>query len=154
MTQFSDAKREDVAVISGGARYQTLPTAEAYADGPVTRAYTAGATLAAKDIVFLNTSAQWVLADANSAATLSVGTLGVVVIGGSSGDTVTVALRGAVVKFAAASFTAGPYWLSETPGPGTTTKPTSGTSNLILAFFAPTTTTCHVEMIGFAVSGA
>lgn len=154
MSQFTDAKREDFATISGGARYLQVPTTDTYCDGNVTRAYTAGATLAAKDIVILNTSSQWVLADANNAANLSVGLLGFVVIGGSSGETVTVALSGAIVKLSSASFTQGAYFLSETPGPGTTTRPTTGTSNQILAFYAPTTTTAHIIMSGYSTSGA
>jgi len=154
MTQHGDAKREDVSTISGGANYLQIPTTDTYCEGPVTRAYLAGATLVAKDIVILNTSSQWVLADATAAANLSDGLLGFVVIGGSSGDTVTVALAGSIVKLSSAAFTQGPYYVNPTPGNATTTRPTTGTANQITAFYAPTTTTAHILFTGYSTSGA
>lgn len=157
MTQHGDAKREDVSRLVGGADYLTMPTTDTYVVGPCTREFLSGVTtLSAGQIVSLNSSSVWVLADANTAS-LYDGLLGVVVIGGATGAEVTVALRGSIVYLTAFStLTVGTaYYLSETAGALTATKPTTGTSGQIRVGTAGHSDKLFVEFQGAApVSGA
>lgn len=156
MSQFTDAKREDFSRLLGGAEFITLPGTDTYINGPATRAFTAGATIAAGEAVILNSSSQWVLTDANTAS-LRNGYKGIAAHAASSGDSLVVALPGSILYHTSfATLTVGtPYYLSETAGAITSTVPTTGTSGQIEAGVAVHADMLAVTMRPYAiVSGA
>ena len=156
MTQFGDARREDVSRIIGGGDFIALPGTDTYVQGPATRAFTAGATLAAATAVILNSSSKWVATDANTAS-LYNGLKGIITAAAVDGDSVVVALPGSILYHTSfATLTVGtPYYLSETAGAITSTVPTTGTSGQIEAGVAVHADMLFVTMRPYAiVSGA
>jgi len=123
----------DALILSENAAILVDPAMSA--DGKyngITRAGTAGATLAFGDLVYLDpTDSRWELADANSASGAdgdSRATLGIVVLAAASdGSATTILLYGTVradTAFPSATINA-PLYVSETAGDITNTQPTT-----------------------------
>jgi len=150
MSQFTDAKREDVSRLVGGADYLTLPGTDTYIQGPATRAFNAGATITAGQAVILDSSSTWQLTDANTAS-LRNGYKGIAAHGASSGEALVVALPGSILYHTSfATLTVGtPYYLSETAGAITSTagNVTSGSSGDAGTFVAFPATAANGTMI-------
>jgi len=93
---------------------------------------TAGATLVFGDLCYLNSSSQWVLADADAATTAGSVRLGICVLAATSGNPTSMLLYGTVRSAAfPASLTSGaPLFVSTTAGDITATAP-SGTDDVI-----------------------
>lgn len=94
----------------------------------ITRTGTAGATLAFGDLVYLNSTPKWVLADADAASTSGSVLLGICVLAAASdGDPTTVLLWGNVrADTAFPTMTVGaPQYVSATAGDITGTQPSS-----------------------------
>lgn len=156
MTQYSDAKREDVGRLIAGPDFITAPTTDTYINGPASREFVAGATITATQAVILNSSSKWVLTDANTAS-LYNGLKGIAAHGASSDEALVVALPGSILYHTSfATLTVGTsYFLSETAGAITATMPTTGTSGQIEAGVAVHADKLFVTMRpAVAVSGA
>lgn len=141
---------------AGKATQIVLPTVAAQVIGPVDSTRVSGyTTAAAYDTVILNSSNKWVKADANAAANLSLGILGMVVVGGATDVAITVALKGAFIKTAGTYTLGANQYLSETAAAITETLPSSGSSNQIVVGKAWTTTVLQLLFEGHGVtSGA
>ena len=91
---------------------------------------TAGTTIAIGDIVYLNSSSQWVLADANAEST-SGGLVGLAVESSTSTNPVKVLVKGTLRAATLPSFTAGDtIYISTTAGDVTATAP-SATGDIV-----------------------
>ena len=141
---------------SGLASQIVLPTVAASVIGPVDATRVSGyTTAAAYDVVILNSSNKWVKADANQAAALSLGILGMVVVGGATDVAITVALKGAFIKTAGTYTLGANQYLSETAAAVTETLPSTGTSYQMVVGRAWTTTVLQLAFEGHGVtSGA
>lgn len=143
------------AKTAGLATQIVLPTVAAQVIGPVDATRVSGYTTAAAYDTVILVSNKWQKADANAAASLSLGILGMVVVGGATDVAITVALKGAFIK-TAGTYTAGAnQYLSETAGAITETLPSSGSSNQIVVGKAWSTTVLQLLFEGHGVtSGA
>jgi hypothetical protein len=141
---------------SGKATQIVLPTVAAQVIGPIDATRVSGyTTAAAYDVVILNGSNKWVKADANQSASLSLGILGMVVVGGATDVAITVALKGAFIKTAGTYTLGANQYLSETAAGITETLPASGTSYQMVVGRAWTTTVLQLAFEGHGVtSGA
>lgn len=144
------------AKTAGLATQMVLPTVAGQVIGPIDATRVSGYTTAALyDIVILNSSNKWVKADANQAASLSLGILGMVVVGGATDVAITVALAGAFIKTAGTHTLGANQYLSETAGGFTETLPSTGTSHQLVVAKAWSTTALQLVFAGHGVtSGA
>lgn len=107
-----------------------VPTIDDTCVGNSTTDYALSFTTAATagELVYLNSSAKWALADSDGAAALQSNMLGIVMESGVDGDFVLVALKGSFVYAATVfpTFTIGvPLYVSATPGAITATAPSA-----------------------------
>lgn len=116
-----------------------LPTSDVTAKGgPRTSAFNAGATITAMDLVILDSSALWQKTDANTAS-IYAGMIGMSLESKTSGQAMSVALPGTIIRNDAWSWTPGAtIYMSETAGAITATQ--------------PTTTDAAIRVIGYAVN--
>lgn len=118
----------------------TVPTADTTATGNTTNEFQTSYTTTLGDLVYMTTSGQWALVDANVSTGYDC-LLGVVLQSGiTSGNVVNVALPGSFVYMATAfpTWTIGkPIYISETAGAMTQTQ--------------PTTTDVAIRVVGYAV---
>jgi len=107
-----------------------VPTTDATITGNTISDFSTGATITAGDLVCLNSSAQWVLADADAQST-SIGLLGISMESKTSGQTMRVALPGSLVRFNTWNWTVGsPLYVSSTSGSMSHNIPT-GTGKVV-----------------------
>lgn len=144
-----------VGSVNGSSSEIVLPTVSGSIFGPQTSLFVSGLTSTAiGDAVMLNSSSKWVLMDANTAS-LCAGLTGIAMSVAATDAVVKVALPGSFIK-TAATYTCGTdYFVSETAGAVTSTKPTTGTSAQIIAISGLGSNTGYVKMVAFnPVSGA
>lgn len=144
-----------VDFVTGTGHEIVLPTVSGSIFGPQTSLYVSGLTSTAiGDAVMLNSSSKWVLMDANTAS-LCAGLTGIAMSVAATDATVKVALPGSFIK-TAATYTAGTdYFVSETSGALTSTKPTTGTSSQIIGVSGLGSSTGYVRMsAAVTISGA
>lgn len=144
-----------VSFVNGSVGEIALPTVSGSIVGPQTSLYVSGYTTSAiGDAVSLNSSSKWVLMDANTSSLCS-GLTGICMSVGATDVAIKVALPGSFIK-TAATYTAGTdYFISETAGALTSTKPTTGTSSQIIAVSGLGSNTGYVRMTAaVTVSGA
>ncbi len=99
--------------------------------GPSTKQYQAGATVAQWEAVYLDTSSQWQLTDADAAATAGSVLLAIATEAGTANNAMRVALPGTFIRNDAWNWTVGgTIYLSTTGGALTQTQP-SGTDDVI-----------------------
>lgn len=99
----------------------------------ITTPATAGATLAVGDLCYLDvTATEWLLADADAAATSGSVTLGICVLASTDGQPTTMFLYGTIrsAAFPASIALGAPVYVSTTAGDITATQPT-GTDDVI-----------------------
>jgi len=114
------------------------PSSDLTAQGPRTNDLNAGATLAAMDLLILNSSSQWVKTDANTLSLYS-GMLSVALAAGTAANPINVALKGSIIRNDAWAWTPGAVlYISETAGTITATQ--------------PTTTDAAIRVIGYAIT--
>lgn len=114
------------------------PAADDTFVGPGSNDLNAGATIAQWDLVILNSSSAWVLADANTQA-IYAGMLAMAATSGTNGNPLSVAMKGSIIRNDGWSWTPGAIlYMSETAGAITAT--------------APTTTDSATRVIGFALT--
>lgn len=144
-----------VDFVTGTGHEIVLPTVSGSIFGPQTSLYVSGYTTSAiGDAVSLNSSSKWVLMDANTSSLCS-GLTGICMSVGATDVAIKVALPGSFIK-TAATYTAGTdYFVSETAGALTSTKPTTGTSSQIIGVSGLGSNTGYVRMsAAVTISGA
>ncbi len=115
-----------------------VPTSDLTAKGPRTSAFNAGATITAMDLVILDSSSTWQKTDANTSS-IYAGMIGVSLESKTSGQAMSVALTGTIIRNDAWSWTPGAVlYMSETAGAITATQ--------------PSTSNAAIRVIGFAVT--
>jgi hypothetical protein len=119
-----------------GLGFDAIPDTNLTGNGPQTDSMNAGATLAMGDVVYLNASSQWVLADASAEAT-STGALGICLEAGTSGNPINVAVHGCFVRQDSWAWaTVGQkLYVSETAGDLTATAPSTSAAIVRVAAY-------------------
>ncbi len=116
-----------------------LPDTDHTNVGPKTATFNAGDTITVMDLVYMGSSAKWLLTDADAAATSGGVMLAISLESKTDTQAMSVALPGSFVRDDTWSWTVGaPLYVSATPGAITATQP-SGTDDVI-------------RVVGFAVS--
>jgi hypothetical protein len=107
----------------------------------ITIAGTAGATLAVGDLCYLDvTAAEWLLADADAAATAGPVVLGICILAGNNADATNMLLMGTVrsAAFPASIALGAPVYVSATAGDITATAPSTATQIVRICGYAVT----------------
>lgn len=99
-------------------------------NGTVTSTFNAGATIAQWELVYLNSSSQWVLADADAESTAGGVMLGLATTSGTSGNPLAVLLLGFARNDSWAWTAGAELFVSTTAGGLTETSP-SGTDDVV-----------------------
>ena len=131
---------EHLAVGKDGAfSLDAIPNTDHTAVGPQTTTLSSGYSSTIMDLVYLDSSNQWLEADADATGT-SINLLGIALEAKTNAQPMNVALPGSFVRDDSWSWTGGvPLYISNTPGAITATKPT-GSGDV-------------VRTVGFAVTG-
>lgn len=125
--------------IAGNIDMDGTPATDDTFVGPSTDEFQASATIAQWEAVYLNSSSQWALTDADAAATAGTVMVALATEAGTLNNALRVALPGSFVRNDAWTWTVGgPIYLSTTPGALTQT--------------APSATDDVVRILGYAVN--
>lgn len=112
--------------ISGNIDIDGTPASDDTFVGPSTDEFQASATIAQWEAVYLNSSSQWALTDADAAATAGTVMVALATEAGTLNNAMRVALPGTFVRNDAWTWTVGaPIYLSTTPGALTQTAPSA-----------------------------
>ena len=123
----------------GDMRFDATPASDDTWNGPSTDTFNAGATIAQFEAVYLNSSSQWVLTDADAVSTAGSVMVALAGAAGTAANPLRVILGGSFVRNDAWNWTVGgPIYLSTTAGALTQT--------------APSATDDVVRVVGYAVT--